>query len=329
MTLGLASARRARTLWRFLRTYPVQICMVLLFCGVALYYVPDREQSFTVEAATQSLRVTTNAGLANVWELGSSTLCRRVETPVGDGDANCSAEYTAHSVTNAELAWPAGYTLTIRGGGDDDIIVEIDAPDQTADGVLYGDVDITNNSLLRIPGSELRRLGTLPLAGAVAVGQPPYPGASRLLRGGTYEIRENLLFAGRPSLVRTGELRLGDYFSLIDRDGNPIEADLFIAPSENVLASFDVVLTTPLQRSAINVLRVGGASTTFTTSWTDRLTNDSFPIAMSALLTLLLTSFNIAQAFGVAGAASAPSKPQSAPTPTDRAIRQLRRQGKS
>lgn len=347
MNASVSTASARDRLFRVLSPHNLRAFVVIVFCLVPVYYLWDRNQSFTLQAATQSITITTDAGLDNEWEIAGAILCRRIpagEAVIATDASRCDADfYTQHEIAPTTgddsglvtLVWPADYQLTIQGAGTDELSVAITFP-ADAETLYFGDIAVPDQSLVIFPASELTRLGTLPLSGKVRIGQPPRAGASHILRAGTYEIRENLGLSGLSTVVAGGTLLLGDYAWPADRNGEPITASMFLADSADERAAFDIVLTTPQQPSAINIERVGGASAAFTTRWIDRVNTDALPIAITALLTLLATILNVLQGVerprepkapdgatpASAAANTSPATAPTQPTPADQLAQQ-------
>tara|TARA_R110000751_G_scaffold8041_3_gene32504 strand:+ start:5278 stop:6216 length:939 start_codon:yes stop_codon:yes gene_type:complete len=276
----------------------VPLCLIAFFIWVAAYYLVDREQSFTVQAATQSITVTVTDGPVQVWSLGKSLLCLRhgAEPEVGSKNPKqCEPRFfSEHEATIDELVWPVGAVLTIAGYDETRLSVAISL--NGASGRAYfGDRVINDQSVLFFERNALRNEGSLALTGKVKLGQPAETGAVRLLRAGKYEIRENLGLSAGSSVVVSGTLMPGDYAEVTDRMGSGIPTSLFLTQTAVPLSDFEVILTTPPQNSMLLIKRVGSAVTEIRPTWTDRLVNDAMPLAVSILLGLFGASLGIAK----------------------------------
>lgn len=281
--------------------------LLVIFAAVAAYYLYPRKQSFTIFAPTQSVTIELAGNQQHLWSLAGAHLCRRLN----DGETNSAAlitnnecdpeifsEYTADEIN---IYWPQGYSLTVTGHDQSRLIVEI-AVENASQLARFDDTFITNNSLLYFDRATLDQLGGLVASGAIAIGQVAEGGASKLTRGGSYHILEQLWFTKGRTTVAQGDILTGDFVRLVDHKGNRVDGTMFLTSSSNILADFDVVLTSPPKRSAIEVTRIGGAQSSISTRWTDRITNDSLPAALSIFIGLFGASLGIAR--GLAGDAT-------------------------
>ena len=285
--------------------------LLAFFVIVAAYYLFPRKQSFTILAPTQSVTVETAANQQHVWSLAGALLCRRLgeeETSSGGLATNreCDPEiYNEYAADEIDIFWPQGYRLSVTGHDRTRLVVEISV-ENTGELAHFGDALITNNSLLYFERETFDRLGGLVASGEISIGQVAEAGASKLTRGGTYQIRENLWLTGGRTTVAQGDILTGDFVRLTDGKGDDIDGTMFLTRTGNSLADFDVVLTSPPKRSAIEVTRIGGAQTSITTRWTDRLTNDALPAALSIFIGLFGASLAIARS--LAGDGTKPKK---------------------
>lgn len=274
--------------------------LLFAFLCVAAYYLFPRPQSFTIVAATQSVTVTTAEGMQDVWALENAVLCQRrpVDAPLPDElpqAGQCDPEdYVEMRAPFAEILWTPGYRLTVSGDSESQLYVSITAPPK-GPLALFGEAPITNASALFFDRSSLANLGGLVAQGQIEIGGLAQAGAAKLTRSGTYQIRETLGLPSRKAVVATGDILTGDLVRLTDRQGAGITATMLLAPSADALADFDVIMTSPEQPSAIEITRIGGAQSTITTRWTDRIANDALPVALSIFLGLFGVTLGIAR----------------------------------
>lgn len=275
--------------------------LIALFCGVAVYYIFPRAQSFTVVAATQSVSMSLMPGTQTVWDLQNAIVCLRLpegetvqnETSSDQPGGQCDPEYYAEATyPQVSVLWTAGHQLKVSGFDDTRLLIEVQTGSSTAPTHIVDDV-VTDNSLVLFDRTTMRTLGGLLAKGEVAIGDLAEAGAAHLTRGGTYQIRENLGFPSRKSVVATGDILPGDLVRLTDGTGASIYSTLLLTQSTHALADFDVILTSPERQSAIEITRIGGAQSSISTRWTDRIANDALPVALSIFLGLFGASLGI------------------------------------
>lgn len=291
VSLSLAAAGTQFTVLRLI--------LLLMFFSIAIYYMVPRAQSFTVVAATQSVTVTLQPTTEAVWDLQDVTTCFRLakeETAQAvDETAKCDARFYREVVSpSAAVLWTGGHQLKVRGYDDTHLIIEIQTDLAEEPTRIDGQI-VTDNSLIIFDRATIVHMGSLVAKGQITIGELAEAGAAYLTRDGTYQIRENLGFPSRKSIVSAGEILTGDLVRLTDPAGQMIDATMFLTDTTNRLADFDVILTSPERRSAIELTRIGGAQSTMTTRWSDRMANDALPMAVSILLGLFGASLGIAR----------------------------------
>ncbi|MGH1466907.1 MAG: hypothetical protein ACRBBQ_16265 [Cognatishimia sp.] len=278
----------------------LRIILLTIFGFVALYYSYPRTQSFTIVASTQSVTATLSKGHQQPWSMQNAVLCHRHtgEDPLeleATPQDHCDSEfYKEIQLQMVDILWTPGHRLTVSGHDGRYLAVEIETF-ESSEATRFGEISITNNSILFFDRTSLDELGGLVAKGQIEIGQIAEAGAAKLTRGGRYQIRENLGAPSHKTVVASGDILTGDRIRLVDRDNNGISATMFMTSSANNLGDFDVILTSPEQRSAIEFTRIGGGYSTVTTRWTDRIANDALPVALSIFLGLFGASLGIAR----------------------------------
>ncbi|MEP1538805.1 MAG: hypothetical protein ABJQ34_20785 [Paracoccaceae bacterium] len=283
----------------------VRLVLLAIFIAVAAYYILPRAQSFTVVAATQSVTVNLMPGTQTHWELKNVTVCLRrsrepsveaeVKENAGSAKRECNAKrYSEMALPKVDILWTAGHRLKITGFDKERLAVEVATNAATAATRIDGRV-ITDNSLILFDRATIPDLGGLVATGKITIGELAEASAARLTRGGVYHIRENYGFPARKSIISSGQILPGDLVRLVDRRQSEINSTMFLTQSAHPLADFEVILTSPEQHSAIEITRIGGAQSSITTTWIDRVSNDALPVALSILLGLFGASLGIAR----------------------------------
>ncbi len=280
----------------------VRVVLLIVFAAVAVYYLLDRKQSFTLYVHTRLATVELTGSSQQTWYLSRATLCQRA-TGEGTSDSpQCAAPYyNSFEGEEVEVTWQEGVTLTLRGMDETSFITEITVPDPEAEPPYFDDTPITDKSLIIFDRRSLLDSGALVLTGELTVGASPESGATHLLQGGRYEIRESLRLSSGPSVVATGTFLPGDTLTLEDATGTPVPLQMLISPPRNAGSDFDIVATSPPRKSAIVLQRIGTAKTRISSRWMDRLANDALPLALSIFLGLLGASLGIAKSLVGAG----------------------------
>lgn len=276
----------------------IRVVVLLFFCFVAAYYIYPRAQSFTIVASTQSVSVTLSGGSLHLWSLENAVLCLRLPkdvsiTPNVSPQTHCDPGfYREIKSKKVDILWTPGHRLTVSGYDKSQLTVEIETFEST-ESTKFGKLSIVDKSVLFFGRSSFDNLGGLVAHGQVKIGEIAEAGAAKLTRGGTYQIRENMGIPSRKSVVASGEILTGDFLRLTDGEGNGIDTTMFLTRTTNNLADFDVIMTSPERPSAIEITRIGGAQSTITTRWTERIINDALPVALSIFLGLFGASLGI------------------------------------
>lgn len=292
---------------------------LVLCLALAVYYIPDRPQSFTVQAATEVLTVEVAAEGQTVWDVELLQLClpgRPEITKAPDAGQTlpeCAESYYGRrTLSEVEISWPAGYRLTFRILGMDAIEVLVEQHESSALATV-GDLALTSGTLLRIPysmnGATLVR-PLVPVRGYVRIGSVPNQSDTLLLHTGRYEIRQKMWWRRLPIVVARGELFTGDRIGFVcqrapiwvAQEGpqvcaspQDVIAHLFVTDISPRIASLDVVATTDQTYSALQMTRIGGQPTEIYVPWTQRVVNDPLPVAVATILGLIATSLALAK----------------------------------
>lgn len=302
---------------------------------MVIYYVPDRQQSFTVTATTEVLTIDPVSDGVTEWEVPRIEACIRTDAPKRELKVQGCAMGLYEGVIEDDyptLRWTEGYRLTFRAYTADMIEVLVEhnpdalpapdnAPNEQRPGemkipvVTLGDRVLTPDSLLYIPYRVAGERTVLPLRGYVSIGDVPDASDSLLLLDGRYEIKQNLgLRRDRSHLVGEGRLFPGDRisFALGDRPwfvpgdaARPKEgpgrtnalARVFVTDLVAGGEGFDLVATTEPAYANLLLTRVGGQPTLIPVPWTERLLGDGVPVAIATLLGLIATMIALSNAY--------------------------------
>ncbi len=310
------------------RVKRLRTALILFFVFVVVYYVAPRKQSFLISADTEILTVVTDGNATASWHVDRLTLCIKREKPEipafgnlqemaakGDTEPCDGRIFREVTIDDADIVWPMAVELAIRMGGPDTIEVhakrftQSEGAEQpvggakekaTPDSATLLTIDgheITDNSVLKFDKGSLSAKSILMLSGNVAVGDKVRPESRHLLRQGRYEIREHLPFRDRATLVHKGDLVVGDWIQVVSEGEHlPVKGRAFITAANKNVRGFSVVLTTPAAWSELQIAR-GGQVTEFSASWTERLTSDLLPVALSTLLGLFGACLAILHSF--------------------------------
>ncbi len=293
---GGSSAKLAAMLRGISPEVALRVLLLCVFAGVALYYLLEREQSFTLHVQTKSARIELTDADPAPWYVAGATLCQRAEGG-GDGEGTlCDLKYyNSHQSEEAEVLWQTGVVLTISGMDETYLSAHITVPEGASRTSTFDTAEITDQSVLVFERQSLEDTASLVAAGHLVIGEVAETGSTQLLQGGVYEIRESLKLSSGPSVVARGSFLPGDSISLLDKSGDPVPAQILITAPLGPRSDFELVATSPPRNSAMVVQRIGAVKTQITSRWMDRLVNDALPLALSIFLGLLGASLGIAK----------------------------------
>ncbi|MBV7378514.1 hypothetical protein [Maritimibacter dapengensis] len=274
----------------------VSILLTVMFALVVVYYLLVREQSFTVYAQTNYAAFEVTTKRPQLWMIGDATLCqRRVKRKAeADRDGLCDGRlFDVQPAELAEITWTEGTNFTLFGDTGNLAALAFQGGEES--GAFFNGEPIRGESILYFATDSLAKVETLVLSAKVTIGANAETGETGLLHDGRYEIREVLALTSGASVVATGTFLPGDQIRVIDKDGSRLSMRLLIMPSDTSRAAFGIVATSSPEVSSIAIDRVGAARTHITSKWTDRLSNDSLPLALSIFLGLFGASLGIAK----------------------------------
>lgn len=277
--------------------------LIVIFALVAIYYLLERDQSFTIHAQTGAASIEVTGARSHIWVLGNAVLCNRrpgqIDGPHGDGPCD-NRYFETFKAEEAEISLPAGTKLSLHGTNPEQLAIQISkVPERLP---LFDSIPITENSVLFFDRGSLADTSSLVISGYLTLGEIAETGATQLVRQGSYEIRESLARTSGISIVAMGDFLPGDYVRVEGQDGKLVPMRILITVPGVELADFDVIATSPPRPSSIVVQRIGAAQTRITSRWMDRLSNDALPLALSIFLGLLGAALGIAKSlFGDSG----------------------------
>lgn len=253
---------------------------------------------------------------------------------------HCSGNlYTQYRLAEVSLRWIDGYELTFQGieANVIQVVVNRDRDPDLKPVFLDGfatawnpdrnefesepdkpvRVEITNGTLLRIPMPPNNR-ALMPTKGFVTIGVDPNGHSGLILRNARYQVREKLALNRKPVVVADDTLFAGDRIEfvkvppplilspsrLFDADARAPKqhmSDVIITDISRLEPAFEVIATTAPEYSAMQLTRVGSNPTLIPVSWTQRVANDSIPVAIATLLGLLGTTIALTNALLNAG----------------------------
>lgn len=283
---------------------------------VILLYSFPLAQNYVVEARTLSARMTVLEPDV-FWRLPRATLCRElgdardlVKASQYKGEGCNPSLFETITLEETEIRIPRGVQILIQYEPNGSLLFQRLANRLTNEKPI---VRLTSsevwseNSVLRINGSDWAKVTLLEFAGDIVVGQEAGSGVSGYLIDGRYEVRELFLRQFRPwgysnadpTTVVAGSLYRGDRVAFVSQSRTDEAALLtgFIAPLFDTGArGFGIVVSNGADttNARLAIKSFGARESQVTPSWIDRALRDPLLLALTAILGFAVTSLTFA-----------------------------------